>query len=203
MTVESSLRGHHGQTMYAGAPPKTGARMTRFRPLVVSCCACALAAVAVARTDTQAPARTSAASSLIGTWALVSYESNDTESQRYRGPKPIGLLYYDRTGHMAVQILPDRQRRRFTGPQAGVFTGPQPTPDEALDALSGYAAYFGTYSVDERAQTVTHKRVGNINPGGLGDFVRRYEFPTVDRLVLVPQERTDLRAVRLTWERLK
>ena len=31
--------------------------------------------------------------------------------------------------------------------------------------------------MDERAQTVTHKRIANINPGGLGDFVRRYEFP--------------------------
>ena len=44
---------------------------------------------------------------------------------------------------MVVQISPDRPRRRFTGPQ--------PTPDEALDAISGYAAYFGTYTVDERA----------------------------------------------------
>ena len=57
--------------------------------------------------------------------------------------------------------------------------------------------------MNERAQTVTHKRAGNLNPGGVGDFVRRYEFPTDDRLVLVPQERTDLRAVRLTWERRK
>jgi hypothetical protein len=177
--------------------------MISLRPLVVGCCACALAALAVARTETQTPPRTSAAARLIGTWQLVSYESSDTESQRFRGAKPIGLIYYDRTGHMAVQISPDRARRRFTGPQAGVFTGPQPTPDEALDAISGYAAYFGTYTVDERAQTVTHKRIGNINPGGVGDFVRRYEFLTDDRLALVPQERTDLRAVRLTWERLK
>ena len=177
--------------------------MTGIRPLVVGCCACVLAALAVARTETQAPARPSAASRLVGTWALVSYESSDTESQKYRGARPVGLLYYDRTGHMAVQISPDRARRRFTGPQAGVFTGPQPTAEEALDAISGYAAYFGTYTVDERAETVTHKRAGNINPGGLGDFVRRYEFPTDDRLVLVPQERTDLRAVRLTWERVK
>jgi hypothetical protein len=177
--------------------------MARCRPLVVSCCACALAALTVTRTATQAPDRSSTASRLVGSWALVSYESSDTESRQYRGPKPTGLLIYDRTGHMAVQISPDRARRRFTGPLAGVFTGPSPTPDEALDALSGYAAYFGTYTVDERAQTVTHKRVGNLNPGGLGDFVRRYEFPVEDRLVLVPQERTDLRAVRLTWERLK
>ena len=177
--------------------------MTGLRPLVVSFCACGLAALASVRTETQTTPRPSAADRLIGTWQLVSYESSDTESQRYRGPNPVGLIYYDRTGHMAVQISPDRMRRRFTGPQAGVFTGPQPTPDEALDAIAGYAAYFGTYTVDERAQTVTHKRIGNINPGGVGDFVRRYEFPTEDRLVLVPQERTDLRAVRLTWERLK
>ena len=177
--------------------------MASLRPVAVSCCACALAALAVARTETQPARATTAASRLIGTWSLVSYESSDTESRQYRGPKPIGLLFYDRTGHMAVQISPDRMRRRFTGPQAGVFTGPQPTPDEALDAISGYAAYFGTYTVDERAQTVAHTRVGNLNPGGLGDFVRRFELPTEDRLVLVPQERTDLRAVRLTWERLK
>ena len=177
--------------------------MISFRSLVIGGCATALAALAVAQAETQVPARTTGASRLIGTWALVSYESSDAESKQFRGPRPIGLLYYDRTGNMAVQISPDRQRRRFTGPQAGVFTGPQPTPDEALDAISGYAAYFGTYTVDERAQTVTHKRVGNINPGGVGDFVRRYEFPTEDRLVLVPQERTDLRAVRLTWERVK
>lgn len=177
--------------------------MTNLRPVVVSCCVCALVALAVTRTETQTAPRTGAAARLVGTWQLVSYESSDTESQRFRGPHPIGLIYYDRTGHMAVQISPDRARRRFSGPQAGVFTGPQPTPDEALDAISGYAAYFGTYSVDERAQTVTHKRIGNINPGGVGDFVRRYEFLTDDRLALVPQERTDLRAVRLTWERLK
>jgi hypothetical protein len=177
--------------------------MTSVRPFIVGCCACAVAVLAVARPETQGAARAGAAARLDGTWTLVSYESSDTESQQYRGTKPIGLLYYDRTGHMAVQISPDRQRRRFTGPQAGVFTGPQPTPEEALDAVSGYAAYFGTYTVDERAQTVTHKRIGNINPGGLGDFVRRYEFLTDDRVALVPQERTDLRAVRLTWERLK
>ena len=154
--------------------------------------------VATAQAPRQSP---SAAARLIGTWTLVKYESNTAENREGRGDNPIGLIYYDRTGHMAVQIAPDRMRRRFSGPASGLFSGPRPTPEEALDAISGYAAYFGTYTVDEAAQTVTHKRVANINPGGLGDFVRRYEFPTEDRLVLTPLERTDLRAVRLTWER--
>jgi hypothetical protein len=86
---------------------------------------------------------------------------------------------------------------------AELFSGPRPTLEEAYDAIAGYAAYFGTYVVDERARTVTHKRIANVNPGGLGDFVRRYEFATEDRLVLVPLERADTRAITLTWERQK
>jgi hypothetical protein len=157
--------------------------------------------VATAQAPRQSPAVTAAR--FIGTWALVKYESNTADNREGRGERPIGLIYYDGTGHMAVQIAPDRMRRRFSGPASGLFSGPRPTLEEALDAISGYAAYFGTYTVDERAQTVTHKRIANINPGGLGDFVRRYEFPTGDRLVLTPIELTDLRAVRLTWERQK
>jgi hypothetical protein len=65
--------------------------------------------------------------------------------------------------------------------------------------LAGYTAYFGTYTIDEAARTVTHHRTGNLNPGGLGDFVRRYEFVTEDRLILRPLESTNA----LTWERLK
>jgi hypothetical protein len=175
--------------------------MPSLRPLVVASCACALASLVVASTQTPSATPSSAANRFVGTWALVNYESSDLDSRQARGARPIGLLYYDRTGHMAVQIAPDRTRRRFTGPVSGVFTGPRPTPDEALDAIAGYGAYFGTYTVDERAQTVTHTRIGNLNPGGIGDFVRRYEFPTADRLVLVPQDSTAIRSVRLTWER--
>ena len=156
--------------------------------------------VAIAQALRQSPA---VAARFIGTWALVTYESNAADNREGRGENPIGLIYYDRTGHMAVQIAPDRMRRRFSGPASGLFSGPRPTLEEALDAISGYGAYFGTYTVDERAQTVTHTRIANLNPGGLGDFVRRYEFPTEDRLVLTPLERTELRAVRLTWERQK
>jgi hypothetical protein len=178
----------------------------RLRNAGIGLCVVAASMAFVTRTaaTAQAPRQSpTVAARLIGTWALVRYESNTAENRVGRGDNPIGLIYYDRTGHMAVQIAPDRMRRRFSGPASGLFSGPRPTLEEALDAISGYAAYFGTYTVDERAQTVTHKRIANINPGGLGDFVRRYEFPTEDRLVLTPLERTDLRAVRLTWERQK
>src|SRR5262245_14748871 len=158
-----------------------------------------LAAVAAAAAAQQAAGR----AAFVGTWKLVGFESSDPDSRAYRGEHPSGMLVYDAAGNMSVQIAPDRARGPFTGPTAELFSGPRPTPQEAFEAIAGYAAYFGTYVVDERAQTVTHVRVANINPGGLGDFPRRYEFETPDRLVLVPLERSDRRAIKLTWERLK
>lgn len=178
--------------------------MLNIRFLIVSCTLC-LAGLAVAVTAQQPADRSPATVTreFVGTWKLVGFESSDPESRTYRGEHPFGVLVYDAAGNMAVQIVPDRVRGPFTGPAAELFSGPRPTPEEAFDAIAGYAAYFGTYVVDERAETVTHKRVANLNPGGLGDFVRRYEFETPDRLILVPLERADRRAIRLTWERQK
>ena len=180
--------------------------MPNIRLLIVSSTlALGLAALTVAAIAQQpaGTSRTTAVQPFVGTWKLVGFESSDPDSRTYRGEQPFGLLVYDAAGNMTVQIAPDRARRPFTGPVAELFSGPRPTPDEAFDAIAGYAAYFGTYVVDERAQTVTHQRLANVNPGGLGDFVRRYEFETPDRLVLVPLERSDTRAIKLTWERQK
>jgi hypothetical protein len=126
----------------------------------------------------------------VGTWRLVSITA-DGKTDPVRGPHPTGLIHYDATGHMAVQIMPDRARPKYAGTQ--------PTPDEAKAAIAGYSAYFGTYTIDEQARTVTHHRTGNINPGGIGDFVRRYEFAGNDRLILRPIENMNA----LTWERIK
>jgi hypothetical protein len=130
-----------------------------------------------------------AAKRLVGTWRLVSI--TESQLQQYRGEHPTGLLYYDDTGHMAVQIMPSRERPKYADTL--------PTPEEARDAVLGYTAYFGTYTVDEGNQTVTHHRTGNINPGGLGDFVRRYQFLSEDMLVLMPVESR----AGLTWERIR
>ncbi len=128
----------------------------------------------------------------IGTWRFVSIESNSQPGPN-RGPRPTGLIYYDGTGHMAVQIMPNRPRPKYAGSR--------PTPDEARAALIGYTAYFGTYTIDGRARTVTHHRKGSLNPGTVGvDAVRRYEFAPGDRLILPPVENPTR---RLTWERVK
>jgi hypothetical protein len=115
----------------------------------------------------------------IGTWRIVS----DTQ---------VGLMYYDSVGNMAAQVMPTRPRAKFAAAQ--------PTPEEAKDALTGYLAYFGTYTVDERAKTITHHRRGNINPGQIGDdVVRAYVFETPDRMIYTPAGSTN----KIIWERMK
>ncbi len=127
----------------------------------------------------------------VGTWKLVSIESASPDPMR--GANPIGLIYYDAAGNMAVQIMPDGDRPKWK-------QGESPTPEQAKEAIAGYVAYFGTYTVDEKARTVSHHRKGTINAGGVGvDYVRRYEL-TGDRLILTPVENP---STHLTWKRVR
>lgn len=132
------------------------------------------------------------ANRVVGMWRLVSIVQ-DGEQAPNRGPRPTGLIVYDASGQMSVQIMPDRIRPKFAAAD--------PTPEEAKEALRGYTAYFGTYTVDGRARTVTHHRQGSVNPGNVGgDLVRRFEFVPGDRIILTPLENPTR---RLTWERVK
>ena len=123
---------------------------------------------------------------LVGAWRYVG--SRLDGKAWTRGPSPKGIIYYGPHGEMSVQVAPDVKR-----PRAGV----EMTPEEAKIAVTDYIAYFGTYSVDEKAGTVTHHRQGSVQPGDTGDLVRRYEF-TGSRLVLRPPGST----LEITWERI-
>ena len=124
---------------------------------------------------------------LPGAWRYVGTRINGENWNR--GASPKGMIYYGPHGEMSVQIAPDVARTR---------EGSVMTPDEAFHALKDYIAYFGTYSIDEAAGTVTHHRDATIQPGDSGDFVRRVEF-VGDRLVLRPPNST----LEVTWERIK
>jgi hypothetical protein len=104
-------------------------------------------------------------------------------------PNGKGLIYYAPSGDMVVQVSP--------GNAVGK-AGAKPTPEEALAALDGYIAYFGTYTIDERAQTVTHHRKGSVQPGDTTDLVRRFAIDG-DRLILNPPGST----YEVHWERIK
>src|SRR5437773_5758626 len=105
----------------------------------------------------------------VGTYRLVRTETKDARGNWTPTPNfnSIGYITYSDTGYMAVHIMPkDRPR----------FAGTQPTPDEALKAIQGYAAYYGPYIVDEKARFVIHRRSGQLNPGGIVEAKRYYDF---------------------------
>ena len=124
---------------------------------------------------------------LLGAWRYVATRINGGNWDR--GANPKGMIYYGPHGEMAVQIAPDIKRLR---------AGAVMTPEEAKIALTDYIAYFGTYSIDRQAGTVTHHRQDNIQPGDRGDLVRRFELDG-DRLVLRALNST----LEVTWERIK
>ena len=126
----------------------------------------------------------------VGTWRLVSIEGGANPENR--GAKPTGLIIYDAFGNMAAQIQPDRQRPKWTG---------APTPDQALQAIRGYTAYFGTYTIDDKNKTVTHHRQGMLD-GGSAEYVRKFQMLSGDRIVLIPVGGTGPET-RLTWEKVK
>ena len=137
-------------------------------------------------------ARVPAHPQFVGTWRLASLDGG---GDRGRGAHPTGLLYYDATGHMAAQIAPDRSRPSWK-------PNTTPTPEQAKSAVTGYSAYFGTYTIDERAGTVTHHREAALN-NYAADLVRKYEFDASgNRLTLVPLEAENA-GIRLVWERLR
>ena len=150
--------------------------MTTFRGRAAAALAVVLLAAPITGAQTT-PARDTAR--FIGTWRLVS----DTTT---------GMMIYDNLGNMAAQVMPNRLRRKYAAAE--------PTPEEAKDAITGYLAYFGTYTVDEQARIITHHRKANINPGQVGDdVVRTYVFESNDRLVLTPAGSTN----KIVWERAR
>ena len=125
---------------------------------------------------------------LIGSWRHIG-STVDGKPRPGRDGNPKGIIIYDVHGHMACHVAPDREVTK---------AGTEPTGEEAKAALADHIAYFGTYSVDERARTVTHHRQGSVQPGDKGDVVRGYEF-VGDRLILRPVGTT----VQVMWERIK
>jgi lipocalin-like protein len=135
-----------------------------------------------------APRLSRKATSRSATWRLVSID--DPAGKPLRGPNPTGYLHYGPSGVMSVQIMPGWERPKFSVGKS--------TPDQAKAAIEGYTAYFGQWIADEQTATVTHRRTGNINPGDMGDFVRKVEFRD-NLLVLRSRETNNL----IVWRRVR
>jgi len=120
--------------------------------------------------------------SLVGTWQLVSFEDKPASGPAVVpfGPSPKGLLIYDATGHMSIQIM------RNPGPTVSSKDETKIAPEEKLALFDAYVAYFGTYRVDAAKGIVIHHVEGDFYSVYVGrDEVRPFKL-TGDRLVLSP-----------------
>lgn len=124
---------------------------------------------------------------LIGTWKLVAFEDRpDQGPPRFPfGTSPAGLLIYDSTGHMSIQIM------KVPHPKVASGDDEKVTPEEKLALYDAYVAYFGTYRVEPARGVVIHHVEGDLADVYIGhDEERPYEL-NGDRLTLKPKWESD------------
>jgi len=139
--------------------------------------------------------------SLLGTWRLVSYEARDSEGRVHYplGENVSGLLVYDAGGNMSAHVMRnDRPLFAAKDPACG-------TDAELRAAFEDYGSYFGTYTIDQTRQTVTHQVRGAWYPNWIGhDQVRHFKFDSSRLLLSTPPLIWDGKSFEyvLTWERI-
>ena len=128
----------------------------------------ALPLLVTAALDLQAQAprtATSVAQRLVGTWQLMTRTvSRDGKVivDPVLGDKPTGRLVYDASGAMMLQMMRTGRKEAMAAP-ANAKDASNPR------VILGYDSYFGRYTVDEAAGTVTHHVEGSLFPEDLGD----------------------------------
>jgi hypothetical protein len=112
----------------------------------------------------------------VGTWKLISIETRTVDGSIAAGPNPVGGLnpsgtvMYDAAGHVSLQIMP-------SGRPASLNILQPISPDQAREALFGYIAYYGTYTIDPGTRVMHIHFDGSLNPSMVGtDGERYYEF---------------------------
>src|SRR5262245_39720835 len=125
---------------------------------------------------------------LFGVWQLVSLDAikpNGEATTGWLGAKPTGLLVYDRSGYMSVQIM--------RGPRG-------------RSGQDQYYAYFGTFEIDERAQTVIHRVHGALRPDEVGVNYKQDFTLSQDQLTLLTARHLvegEERRNRIVWRRIE
>ena len=136
-----------------------------------------------------------------GAWKLISYEFRGENGEVHQpfGADASGIIMYDRSGMMSVQII---RNDRLDFASGDMFDA---TWEELRSAYEGINSYFGTFSVDDTAKTVTHHVIAASLPSRHGsDQMRHFEFDG-DRLTLKAPGRFlkgQMMTGVLVWERV-
>lgn len=149
----------------------------------------------------QPPAEPGPENPFLGVWSLVNWtrQGPDGAITYPFGEAPEGQLVYTSEGQMSAHLMrAERSAERFED-----MDGPA-----ALRAMtaSTYFAYWGGYTIDDAAATVTHHVTGGLSAGFTGsEQVRHFRFEGSDRLILSPASRAPAetrRVSELTWVRV-
>jgi hypothetical protein len=114
--------------------------------------------------DSLPPPTANLAAAIRGVWKLKSRvdvdETGQVQIDPFLGEDPLGILCFG-PRHFAAQFM-----KRDRSEQGPVLQRAQAANNTA--GINGYDAYFGTYSVDEIAGTLTTRLEGSISPANIG-----------------------------------
>jgi hypothetical protein len=139
------------------------------------------------------PLTANLASKILGTWMLRSREDVNAGGQilidPFLGRDPIGILCFGPT-HFAAQFM-----KRDRSDEERV---PQRVQDRNNTAgVNGYDAYFGTYSVDQAAGTLSTHVEGSISPINIGKTYVR-DVRVVGNELLIQLKTTAVDGIAIT-----
>jgi hypothetical protein len=144
---------------------------------------------------------------IVGAWRLVGIDysgPNGALTDPVFGPNPQGIIIYDQSGWMSVQIV---TANRPVVARPAMRTSRVVTPDEAklaAAAFDTYYAHFGTWDYNADTSVITHHLKSSLLPYETGLEYR--EEVTFDgehlRLIARSQETGEERRRTLVWTRV-
>jgi hypothetical protein len=144
---------------------------------------------------------------MVGAWNLVSIDYSGPAGplpDPVFGPDPHGVIIYDSSGWMSVQIVTANRPTMKRPPTR--TTGIVSSEDAQMksQAFDTYYAYFGTWDYDATRKVVTHHLKSSLLPYETGqDYQRDVELRGSHlRLIAAMGEGNEARRRILTWERI-
>ncbi len=132
---------------------------------------------------------------IVGIWKLKSREDIDGSGKiqidPFLGENPLGILCFG-PAHFSAQFM--KRHRSVEEDVLQVVAAKNNT-----SRLNGYDAYFGTYTVDEIAGTLSTRLEGSISPANIGDaYVRDVRVVNNELIVQLQTNAADGTAVTRT-----